>query len=146
MLLKLVKSLEVYGTYAMKYFNYKTDTIPQLEANLDSTMVNTVNNISYNTVQNYKFVKPNYPEGLKLTGYSLVLESVTTMKLYFESDDIEKYRFESAGKEFTPKKLSGNKYVIEIKSNSAKEDSQSRFMYVYESDSGEYKFNLNISP
>ena len=130
LLLKLVKSLEVYGTYAMKYFNYKTDTIPQLEANLDSTMVNTVNNVSYNTVQNYKFVKPNYPEGLKLTGYSLVLESVTTMKLYFESDDIEKYRFESAGKEFTPKKLSGNKYVIEIKSNSAKEDSQSRFMYM----------------
>ena len=88
----LVNALEAYGSYAQLYFKYRTSTVKTDELKVD------VSSITADDLNNNRFNKPynGYPDGLVFKGYSLVLESETTMKFYFESDNITKYIKESS--------------------------------------------------
>ncbi len=145
-LLNLVKSLEIYGTYAQKYFGYDTDSAN--ESSLDVSSLNYVKNkITYSSVSSYKYSKPDYPEGLKLTGYALVLESTTTFKLYFECDDISKLKFHDLSSGIlTPVNISGNQYVIEMKDIVAKKIADDHYIDIEDAETEDRYCRLKVSP
>lgn len=112
-LVKLVNAIEAYGSYAQLYFNYKTDTV-----NIDSLAAkDDVAAVTADTVSDRKYyLESALPDGLKFKGYSLILDSETSIRFYFESENIEKY--------FTDKKLvkvSDNNYYFEESNIAAKD-------------------------
>ena len=142
-LVDLVSSLEIYGSYAQKYFNYNTDSIN--ETNFNSDILELVNNVTTDDFQDYKYEQDtSLPDDIRFTGYSLVLQSTTKFKLYFECDDMSKYRFTSDGSD--PIHIDGNKYYIEISDIPAKYINSSYSIDINDSETGDYLSQIFASP
>ncbi len=114
----LVNALEAYGSYAQVYFGYKPDTadVSSLAAQAD------MDAITAESVSAYQFTLRNsLPDALVFKGYSLLLESETALRLYFESESIGDYFSEEQNlrENMTLTHVSGNTYCVEIRNISA---------------------------
>ena len=156
-LVDLVNALEAYGCYAQINFDYKADSI-----DVESLAAkDAVASVTKDNVFTSKCTVPDdMPDDLYFKGFTLVLDSETSLRLYFECANIDKY-FNSERNLGTNNKLvnvSGNRYYFEISNIPAKElDSRTYLSFPtgkYEEydygDGNVYKYekiaNLNVSP
>ena len=159
-LVNLVNALEAYGTYAQVTFNYNTDS-----ANTDNLAAkDKVAAVSKDTVSNYKCNVPdNLPADLDFKGYTLVLDSETSFRLYFESDNISKYFNTTSPTYYFDEStklvhVSNNRYYFEISNISARKLRSNYSLSIYTGkiitkiydDGSSYEYNesvkLNFSP
>ncbi len=84
-LVDLAKATLAYGSYAQKALKYNVDT---------ASNTSDLSGVTVETLENHKMIKTGeIPEGLKLSEMTLILETKTTLRLYFKADDISKYSF-----------------------------------------------------
>lgn len=104
----------VYGVYAQNAFNHNADP------SLDGSELATV---TAETLESFKMTKSaEIPAGLKLTEMTLILETETTLRLYFKSENIENYTFKLDGTGVTLNKIEEESlYYVEIANISAKD-------------------------
>ena len=104
----------VYGAYAQNAFNHNADP------SLDGSELATV---TAETLESFKMTKSaEIPAGLKLTEMTLILETETTLRLYFKSENIENYTFKLDGTGVTLNKIEEESlYYVEIANISAKD-------------------------
>ena len=104
----------VYGAYAQNAFNHNADP------SLDGSELATV---TAETLESFKMTKSaEIPVGLKLTEMTLILETETTLRLYFKSENIENYTFKLDGTDVTLNKIEEESlYYVEIANISAKD-------------------------
>lgn len=123
-LVKLVKAIETYGTYAQLYFDYNRDSA-------NTTGLVSIDNINAdNMYYNSFYISDGIPQDLKFEGYSLVLDSETKLKFYFSCDDIKKHTFTVGGKKLTPVSAGDNKYYVAIENISAKNLRKQYYLYI----------------
>lgn len=124
-LLNLVNALEAYGSYSQKYFGYNVGT-----ANVDSlTIKDEVAAVSADDLSEYKFSSENIPDDVKFLGYSLILSSETSVKLYFESENMDKYfKAEDLSDGVELVKQDGNKFCLMISDIPANRLGNSRYL------------------
>ena len=106
----LVKAMLNYGAYAQTYFGYNTEALAN--AGLTDTDVSGVTAATLNGFA--KEAQSNAIAGL--AGASLILESETTLKLYFTLSDeanVSSYTFSMGSETLTPEK-SGTYYYVAI--------------------------------
>ena len=112
----LVKAMLNYGAYAQTYFVYNTEA--PANAGLSDT---DVSDVTATTLIGFaKDAQSNEIAGL--AGASLILESETTLKLYFtlpEDAKVSDYTFLKESEELTPEK-DGEYYYVAIKNIDAK--------------------------
>ena len=107
----LVRALLNYSAHAQIYFGYNTDKL------VNSGVFSGGNPIDSLTVpKNQVSTSGTLPAGLIHQGASLILESETTIRYYFVTDNnISDYRFSVDGKLLTPHPLGdGRTYFIDI--------------------------------
>ena len=125
----LVDALEVYASYAKKYFNYHTES---------NVVTNDVSSVTSGTLNGYKYNKSSLPDGVVFKGYSLLLRSETCIKLYFELSDPDRYYFTEFGskKEF----ISDGKglYYVTISNISAQRLTNNVYLSLYDTKEQEY--------
>ena len=112
----LVKAMLNYGAYAQTYFGYNTEALAN--AGLTDTDVSGVTAATLNGFA--KEAQSNAIAGL--AGASLILESETTLKLYFTLSDeanVSSYTFSMGSETLTPEK-SGTYYYVAITNIDAK--------------------------
>ena len=104
----------VYGAYAQNAFNHNAD--PTLNG---SELADVTSDI----LETNKMTKSaDIPEELKLTEMTLILETETTLRLYFKSDNIENYTFKLDGTDVTLNTIAEEGlYYVEISNISAKD-------------------------
>ena len=104
----------VYGAYAQNAFNHNADP------NLDGS---ELADVTVGTLEANKITKSaDIPEGLKLTEMTLILETETTLRLYFKSDNIGNYTFKLDGNDVTLNTIAEEGlYYVEIANISAKD-------------------------
>ncbi|MGN0582481.1 MAG: hypothetical protein ACI4KB_07240, partial [Oscillospiraceae bacterium] len=111
---KLSDATLVYGAYAQNAFNHNANS------NLNGS---ELADVTLETLETNKMIKTgDIPEGLKLTEMTLILETETTLRLYFKSDNIRNYTFkldstDAVLNEITEEGL----YYVEIANISAKD-------------------------
>lgn len=109
----LVKTMLAYGTAAQLYFDYNTDNLP------DSSYCRDLEIGSSSWFNKFRYVAPaSLPEGVTFYGASLVLESTTTLKMYFIVPEGTDLTFTYNGRTITPE-TEGNYTVIRIANISA---------------------------
>lgn len=114
----LVKAMLNYGAYAQTYFGYNTEALAN--ASLEDTEKD-VSSVSAETLDSFKKSEQSNT-AVALAGARLILESETTLKLYFklaDGADVKDYSFASGGKALTPEK-SGTYYYVAITNIDAK--------------------------
>ncbi len=113
-LVHLAKETLAYGSYAQKAFGYNVDT---------ASSTSDLSDIAAETLINHKMRKEgDMPEGLTLSEMTLILETKTTLRLYFKADDISKYRFTFDSAEVEPTGIPDEGlYYIEVPDISAKD-------------------------
>lgn len=79
-----VKAMLNYGAYAQQYFNYHTDA--PANANCEYT-ADELNAVSAETLSDYTYTTSGDSSNVAFCGASLVLESETTLKLFFTVQD-----------------------------------------------------------
>ncbi|MCI6561020.1 MAG: hypothetical protein MR434_06380 [Ruminococcus sp.] len=104
----------VYGAYAQNAFNHNANP------SLDGSELATV---TAETLESFKMTKSaEIPAGLKLTEMTFILETETTLRLYFKSENIENYTFKLDGTDVTLNKIEEESlYYVEIANISAKD-------------------------
>ena len=115
-LIALVKALSDYGSKAQMHFNHNTSAAAAIynQAAIDAVTAETVEPFRYTKTQTEQ-------PGVSFAALTLVLESETTLKLYFKLNEgvIGDYSFTLDGKAVTPTYSKGY-YVVEIKDIAAK--------------------------
>ena len=106
----LVKAMLNYGAYAQTYFNYNTEVLANTGLKETDKVVSSV---IAETLQRFeKDAQSN--SVVALAGASLILESETTLKLYFklaDGEDVNDYIFTSGSEPLTPVKSKAYYYV-----------------------------------
>ena len=82
----LVQAMLNYGSYAQKYFGYRTEDLANGDTHLGDTVLDDV---EQSTFEPYKENISRGNDDVKLYGASLVLESVTTLRLYFTGAQVD---------------------------------------------------------
>ena len=110
----LVKAMLNYGACSQKYFNYKTNTLANSVLDADDQEVTI---LTGNDITGYKEVAARSIHPAKV---SLVLESVISLKLYFNNSDVEGMEFKQASESYpiTVTK-SGSYTIVTVKNISA---------------------------
>ena len=91
---ELVKSMLNYGTYAQLYFGYKTDKAENLaNYGIYTDATNPVLNGDFSGAALEKPVKEGVDERIDAAGWTLAIDSDITVKFYFATSDITRYRF-----------------------------------------------------
>lgn len=103
----------IYGAYAQNAFNHNAD--PTLNGS-------ELADVTVDTLETNKMTKSaDIPEGLKLTEMTLILETETTLRLYFKSENIGNYTFKLDGSDVTLNTIAEEGlYYVEIANISAK--------------------------
>ena len=111
----LVQAMSDFGSLAQLQFNYNTDNRAEVLGDLDSVTAETVKKYE-------KKVTAGAATGVSFNGGSLVLESQTTIRLYFALDEgeIGDYTFKVGTKTVTPTETT-NGWMVEIPNISAKD-------------------------
>ncbi len=114
-LVNLSKATLSYGSYVQKAFGHNVDD------SADSGM--EISDVTVDTLENHKMTKNGeLPEGLKLSEMTLILETETTLCLYFKADDINNYSFTLDDDTVTPVEISGEGlYCIKVANIAAKD-------------------------
>jgi hypothetical protein len=114
-LVALVNAMSDYGILAQKQFNYNTEGLPEVQADLSAV-----------TKENLTAYAPKETAGaatgVSYEGLSLVLESETVLRFYFTVDEgeIGDYTFKIGTKKVTPVE-SGGKWYVEVTNIAAKD-------------------------
>ena len=110
----LADATRVNGAYAQNAFNHNAD--PNLNGS-------ELADVTVDTLETNKITKSSdIPEGLKLTEMTLILETETTLRLYFKSDNIGNYTFRLDGADVTLNTIAEEGlYYVEIANISAKD-------------------------
>ncbi len=126
-LVNLVNALEAYGSYSQKYFGYNVST-----ANVDSLKIkDEVAAVSADDLSGYKFYSENIPDDVKFLGYSLILSSETSVKLYFESENMDKYfKSEDLDEGVELVNQDGNKFCLIISDIPANSLGNTKYLYI----------------
>lgn len=113
-LVNLAKVTLAYGCYAQKAFSYDVET---------ASSTADLSGVTAETLADHKMTKTGeIPEGLKLSEMTLILETETTLCLYFKADDINNYSFKLDEAVVTPTEISGEGlYCIKIADIAAKD-------------------------
>ena len=83
-----------YGTYAQLYFGYKTDKAENLaNYGIYTDATNPVLNGDFSGATLEKPVKEGVDERIDAAGWTLAIDSDITVKFYFATSDITRYRF-----------------------------------------------------
>ena len=141
----LVKALEIYGTYAQAYFDH--DNQAEYLSSCDQTALNTVNGYTYETLAGNKYSASDLPDGLRLSAYSLILDSETSMKVFFTTDNIDAYimRFLSANGSEEPVKCGDNKYYLKVENIAANNLGKYYYIQVKDKANDDY-YSVDVSP
>ena len=113
----LVKALSDFGSLAQAQFNYNTDNRVDVQGDLNSVTLESLAAYAEQVTAN------NEEAGLSFKGSSLVLESATTIRVYFElaeGTDIKSFTFKVNGSKKTPVETE-NGWMIEIPNVPAKD-------------------------
>ena len=104
----------LYGAYAQIAFNHNPDL------SFDGS---ELADVTVDTLESNRITKSaDIPEGLNLTEMTLILETETTLRLYFKSDNIGNYTFKLDGIGVTLNKIEEEGlYYVEIANISAKD-------------------------
>ncbi len=113
-LVNLANATLAYGSYVQKAFGYDVPTA-------DSVM--DISGVTIDTLAAHKMIKTGeIPAGLTLSEMTLILETETTLCLYFKAADMSKYSFTLDGSAVTPEEIVGEGlYCIKISNISAKD-------------------------
>ena len=105
----LAKAILNYGTYSQIKFGYNTDKAVYTN---DSALAS----VSKEELSSYKAVKSGtLPEGIEISGMSLVLKSNTVARIVFYTEDTTQFEFSIDGKSASPVKLDAdNCYCLEV--------------------------------
>lgn len=105
----LAKAILNYGTYSQIKFGYNTDKAVYTN---DSALAS----VSKEELSSYKAVKSGtLPEGIEISGMSLVLKSNTVARIVFYTEDTTQFVFSIDGKSASPVKLDAdNCYCLEV--------------------------------
>ena len=107
----LAKAMLNYGGYAQDYFAYKGKDVPTLRANaaIDTTLPDV------GDLDAYRPRRVTYGTPPTLIGYSLLLESNTTLRLYFSGEPTDNYTYWCNGKELTKyDSVVDGRYFVEV--------------------------------
>ena len=141
----LVTAMLNYGAYAQLYFGYKTDDLANDGVyngnyDFDSVTASMIN-------RPYDSSKTNLPAGLTASSASMILDSNTTLKIYFTDNTNKKLTFKlvDGDREITLRpSVSGGQKVIRITGISADKLNDDFKIKVYvEGDSNEYSFTYS---
>ncbi len=112
-LANLAKATLDYGSYAQHAFKYNVGA-----ANCDTDL----SGITAETLASHKMTKTgDIPKGLKFSGMTLILETETTLCLYFRADDISKYSFTLDGAAVSAEQTKEGFYCIKVADIAAKD-------------------------
>lgn len=106
---QLCATLSDYGSYAQKYFGYRTDARQAIRGDVSEVTSDTLSDFAFTT-------SGTLPEGLNLAAATLILDSETSIRLYFTVDEdksISDYSFTVANQAATPIQK-GDQYYIEL--------------------------------
>ena len=110
-LVDLMKAMLNYGAYSQTQFSYKIDAL----ANLG--MENTLPALTADDVAAYAHGATGSESGISVASVSLLLESTTTIRFYFNLDGskpIDAYTFYVDGVEVVPVESNGQYYVDKV--------------------------------
>ena len=110
-LVELMEAMLNYGGYSQTQFGYNTDNLAN--AGLDTTLPT----ITAADVDAYAHGATGSEDGISVASVSLLLESTTTIRFYFELDgnrSIDEYTFYVDGVETTPIESNGQYYVDKV--------------------------------
>jgi hypothetical protein len=114
-LIALVNAMSDYGALAQIQFNYNTENVPEIQADLSA--------VTAETLADYEAkVTEGTATGMSFKGTSLLLQSETVIRFYFNLDEgeIGDYTFKLGSKKVTPEE-SDDGWYIEIKNVAAKD-------------------------
>ncbi len=113
-LVNLANATLTYGSYAQIEFNHHPETADSLT---------DLSDVTVDTLTPYEMQSEGaLPDGLTHFGISLILETETTLCLYFEAaDGIGQYSFTLDGTAVTPEQTANGSYCIKIPNISAKD-------------------------
>ncbi len=135
-LVSLVNALEAYGSYAQLYFHYNTKTV-------DTSKLISVESVTADSINGYKASSwGDLPDGVEYMGHSLILDSETTLKVFFKADSESLMDFyDNYGNAMDYGKTADGLYYVEFKNIPANDlDEWIYFNYGSNSDAG---FNCN---
>ena len=110
-LANLMKGMLNYGAAAQKLFNYRTDDLANAALSEEDKFLPEVD------ASAYAHVNAGSEEGIKVSSMTLLLDSETTARVYFEltgGKSIDEFTFMVNGKEVEPTYKNG-KYYVEIR-------------------------------
>lgn len=111
-LVNLLKAMLNYGAYSQVYFDYNTENLANANlADEDKVLPETVD------LEDYRYCVSGSEEGISVYGASLILESVTTIRFYFQltgDKTIDEYEFVVDGKAAEPVHYSGSYYYVDM--------------------------------
>lgn len=114
----MVKAMLLYGAYAQKHFDYRTDTLADDGLNLTGFDLDSV---TADTLENYADSRKQGTEKVVFMGSSLLLKSETILRLFFKIDPsvVSKVTFTANGKQLNMQP-SGSFYYVDITGIAAK--------------------------
>ena len=119
----LVEAMLVYGAWAQKQFGYNTDNLPVETENLEGITAETLANFA-------PAVTPN-ELNVKFIGSSLILETETTMRLYFQGTSQPTVSLGGNALAVTSQTMEGaTVYYVDVKNIAAKNLSDSFILEV----------------
>ena len=116
----LICSMLNYGAYSQIYFGNNTDSLANVDSLTDEQLAE-INTVSAETINRpYDKTTESLPEGIQFMGADLVLESETTLNLYFKNDSESELTFVSGEKELE-QRMSGDYIQVIVKGIAAQD-------------------------